>query len=63
MLKAKLRHGKHMHFQSQLGQTKVVFNNQGKNAPQCVAFQLEIFLFKIEIACGKKLKQHVATSL
>jgi hypothetical protein len=27
-----------MHFQSQLGQTKVDFNNQGKNAPQCVAF-------------------------
>jgi hypothetical protein len=52
-----------MHFQSQQGQTKVVFNNQGKNASQCVGFCLEIFLFKIEIACGKKLKQHVAMSL
>ncbi len=52
-----------MRFQSQLGQTKVDFNNQGKNAPQCFAFWLENFLFKIEIACGKKLKQCVATSL
>ncbi len=52
-----------MRFQSQLGQTKVDFNNQGKNAPQCLAFWLEIFLFKIEIVSGKKLKQRVATSL
>jgi hypothetical protein len=52
-----------MNFQSQLGQTKVDFNNQGKNLPQCVAFLLEIFLFKIEIAFGKKLKRRVATSL
>ncbi len=52
-----------MRFQSHLGQTKVDFNNQGKNAPQCIAFWLEIFLFKIEIACGKKLKLRVATSL
>jgi hypothetical protein len=52
-----------MHFQSQLGQTKVDFNNQGKNAPQRIAFWLEIFLFKIEIACGKKLKRRGATSL
>jgi hypothetical protein len=51
-----------MRFQSHLGQTKVDFNNQGKNALQCVAFWLEIFLFKIEIACGKKLKRRVATS-
>ncbi len=41
--KGSLRHavytcGKCMRFQSQLGQTKVDFNNQGKNAPQCVAF-------------------------
>jgi hypothetical protein len=55
--------GKRMRFQSQLGQTKVDFNNQGKNAPQCVAFWLEIFLFKIEIACGKKLKRCVPMSL
>jgi hypothetical protein len=52
-----------MRFQSQLGQTKVDINNQGKNGPQCIAFSLEIFLFKIEIAWGKKLKRHVATSL
>ncbi len=30
--------GKHMLFQNQLGQTKVVFNKQGKNAPQCIMF-------------------------
>ncbi len=45
-----------MRFQDKLGQTKVVFNNQGKNAPQCITFWLEIFLFKIEIACGKTFK-------
>jgi hypothetical protein len=28
----------HMCFQSQLGQTKVDFDNQGKNTPQCIAF-------------------------
>ncbi len=55
--------GKRKHFQSQLGQTKVVFNNRSKNASQCVAFWLEIFLFKIEIAFGKKLKLDVATNL
>jgi hypothetical protein len=52
-----------MHFQSQQGQTKVDFNNQGKNAMQCDAFRLEIFLYKFEIACGKKLKRRVAMSL
>ncbi len=40
--KAELRHsiyacGKCMRFQYQLGQNKVVYNNQSKNAPQCVA--------------------------
>ncbi len=44
-----------MCFHCQLGQTKVVFNSQGKNAPQYIAFSLEIILFKIEITCGKKL--------
>ncbi len=48
--------GERMRFQSQLGQTKVDFNNQGKNATQRIAFWLEIFLFKIEIACGKKVE-------
>ncbi len=52
-----------MRFQSQLGQTKIDFNNQDNNALQYVAFWLEIFLFKIEIKCGKKLKWHVAMSL
>jgi hypothetical protein len=41
--KGSLRHavyacGKRMRFQSQLGQTKVDFNNQGKNAQQYDAF-------------------------
>ncbi len=66
--KAELQHAiyacrKLMHFQSHPGQNMVDFNNQGKNAPQCIAFWLEIFLFKIEIACGKKLKRRVTTSL
>ncbi len=52
-----------MRFQSQLGQTKVDFNNQGKNMLQRIAFWLEIFLFKIEIECGNKLKWSVETSL
>jgi hypothetical protein len=36
-----------MHFQSKLGQTKVVFDNQGKNPLQSIAFTIGIFLFKI----------------
>ena len=41
--KAELRHAvyacrKRMHFQSQLGQTKIVFDNQGKNSQQCGTF-------------------------
>ncbi len=48
-----------MHFQCKPGQTKVVFNNQGKNALQWVVFWIGFFLFKIEIACYKKLKQDV----
>ncbi len=43
--------GKSMHFQSQPGQTKVVFDNQVKNEQQCVVFLIEIFLVKFEIAC------------
>jgi hypothetical protein len=46
-----------MHFQSQHGQTKVVFDSQGKNALQYVAFSIEIFIFKIEIGYNKKLKR------
>ena len=30
-----------MYFQSQVDQTKVVFDNQGKNALQCIMFSLE----------------------
>jgi hypothetical protein len=52
-----------MCFQSQLGQTKVVFYNQGKNALQDFGFSIEILRFKIKIACGKMLKRDVATSL
>jgi hypothetical protein len=29
------------------------FDNRGKNAPHCIAFQIEIFLLKIEISFGK----------
>jgi len=41
--KAELRHDVnafriHMHFQSQLGQTKVHFWNQGKNTTMCIVF-------------------------
>ena len=46
-------------FQSQQGQTKFFLINQGKHAQQCVMFSLEIFLFKIENACVKKLKPRV----
>jgi hypothetical protein len=35
-----------MHLYSQLGQTKVVFDNQGKNASQCVVPSIGFFLFK-----------------
>ncbi len=46
-----------MHFQSHVGQTKAVFDNQGKNAQQCVAFSIEIFIYsKVENVCDKKLK-------
>jgi hypothetical protein len=38
--------------------TKNVFNTQGKSAPEYIAFSLEIFLFEIEIAWGKMLKQN-----
>jgi hypothetical protein len=44
-----------MHFQSQHGKTKVIFDNQGKNTLQCDAFSIEIYLFKLEFACGKEL--------
>ena len=45
---------KRMHFQSQVDKTKVVFDNHGKNAMQCVAFSLEKNPIKIENACVKK---------
>ncbi len=54
--------GRPIHSQSQLGQTKVVVDNQGKNALVLVAYSIGIFLFKIEIECGKKLKQDVKVS-
>ena len=38
-------------------------SNQGKNATLCVTFWLGLFLFEIENACVKKLKQDATTSL
>ncbi len=51
ILKAELQHAvytceKSMRFQSQQGQTKIVFDNQGKNATQCDVFSFWIFQFK-----------------
>jgi len=52
-----------MGFQGQVGQTKVHFLNQGKNATLCAAFRLGIFLFENKHACVKKLKQRGPTQL
>ncbi len=53
--------GKHMHvrtyFQAVPANRRFFSTNQSKIATLCVAFWLEIFLFKIENACVKKLKQ------
>ncbi len=38
-------------------------DNQGKSALQCVAFSIEMFQFKIEIARNKKLKHEITISL
>jgi hypothetical protein len=38
LVKHQLSMGKRMRFQSHLGQTKVVFDNQSKNAQQCATF-------------------------
>jgi hypothetical protein len=43
-------------FSKPAGANHGCFYNQGKNALQHFGFSIEIFLFKIEIACGKKLK-------
>ena len=50
-----------VHFQSQVGETKVVLNNQVNNAMQCIEFVLgiNIFLIEIENECTKKLKRPV----
>ena len=45
-----------MHFQSQLGQTKVVYYKQGKNATKCFMFSLGKSLSKIENARIKKVE-------
>jgi hypothetical protein len=60
---------KHMHIQSQQGQTKVHFYNQGKNATLCIAFWFGIFLFeyekhmlqRVENVCKHALKQRSQT--
>ncbi len=42
---------------------RLILSKQGKNVPQYVAFSFENFLFKIKIACSKKLKRDVPMSL
>ena len=52
-----------MHFQSQLGQTKDVFDNLGKNTTQGITFLLGKFQLKLKTHASKKLKWNVATRL
>ena len=40
---------KHMRFQSQMGQTKVVFDNQGKNTMQIHYISIKKFQLKLKI--------------
>jgi hypothetical protein len=63
--------GKRMRFQSQLGQTKVDFNNQGKNSPPMRCVLIRNFLIqnwnrmqqKIETACcNEPLKTTIAVT-
>jgi hypothetical protein len=54
--KAGLRHPiytKYIHFQGHVDQTKVVFNNQGKNAPRWIEFSLGKFLLKLKRSVKK----------
>ena len=44
-----------MCFQSQVDQTKVVFDNQGKNAKQFDTFSLGKFLLKLKMQASKKV--------
>ena len=43
-----------MRFQSQVDQTKVVFDNQGKNAMQCITFSSGKFQLKLKTHTSKK---------
>ena len=53
-----------MHFQSQVDQTKVVFDNQCKNAPQGIMFSFGKVPIKIEnTGVKKRLNRHVRTRL
>jgi hypothetical protein len=52
-----------MGFQNQLGQTKVFLITKEKISTKFIAFSRENFIFKIEIACNKKLKWDVAMNL
>ncbi len=46
-----------MNFKIQLGQTKGLFDNQGKNAMQCIAFSIGILLIKIEKNSWNRIMQ------
>ena len=53
-----------MHFQSQLDQTSVVFDNQCKNALQGIMFSFGKVPIKIEnTGVKKRLNRHVRTRL
>ena len=45
-----------MHFQSQVDQAKVVFDNQGKNASQSVMFSLGKLLLILKTPASKKVE-------
>ena len=46
-------------FRASWAKPRLFFDNQGKNAQQCLKFSLGIFLFENENACVKNLKRHV----
>ena len=45
-----------MHFQSLLGQTKVVFDHQVKNSIQCLMISLRKFIIQLKTHLSRKLK-------
>jgi hypothetical protein len=49
-------------FSEPVGPNQGFLDNQSKNTQSYIAFSVQIFSLKVEIACGKKLKLDVATS-